>query len=62
VALLLGVLSAEFGIDPTGFGRLTGLARRSHPVAASATPASAASDANTINADAMGRPPPAAVK
>jgi len=62
VALVLAVLPAEYGIDPTGFGRLTGLDRFAVSKAGGTAPAGAAARApdmpsTPVDADVAGAPP-----
>jgi hypothetical protein len=55
--LVLVVLPAEYGIDATGFGRLTGLKSLAEIKAAGANIAAGNAVAMPVNADAGGKPP-----
>ena len=56
------MLPAEFGLDYTGFGRLTGLTSLARAKAAAAMPAAAVvASSAPVDADASGKAPPIAV-
>ncbi|PPD29609.1 MAG: hypothetical protein CTY19_17150 [Methylomonas sp.] len=58
--LITAILPAEYGIDPTGFGRMTGLTALSTPIKSTAQPLTiACPEQNTTDNLAQNSPPPA---